>query len=402
MFTHSNWKTTFFTIWTGQAFSQLSSSVLQMAIVWYLIASSNSASIVALSGIVAFLPQGLLGPFIGVYIDRYNRKNIMIISDVVIALASLLLVVVGMFTELPIWLIMVVLFIRSVGTAFHTPSLQAITPLIVPNDMLTRCAGYSQTFQSISLLISPALAAVLFAIWDLNFIIMLDVLGALLAILALCLVKIPDIQRETLSTPNVLKEAKEGIQALKNKGLLGFTFLGALFSLIYMPVFVLFPMMPLSYFEKTTWHAGLVEVIFAVGMLLGSLILGKWGGFKNRITMIAVAVLMIGGSLAVSGMLSAHHFLLFLGLSAILGFASPFFTGIQAVVYQEKIEPQYLGRVLSFSGSLMVITTPIGIGLAGIVTEHIGIEKTFLFAGVCISIIGLLYRLISSTRNNSL
>lgn len=67
---------TFFTIYFGQAVSQLTSSVLQMAIVWYLIAEGASGIIIALSGIMAFLPQGILGLFVGVYIDRHNRKAI--------------------------------------------------------------------------------------------------------------------------------------------------------------------------------------------------------------------------------------------------------------------------------------------------------------------------------------
>ncbi|MGL5657940.1 MAG: MFS transporter [Cetobacterium sp.] len=132
---------TFLIVYTGQAISQLTSSILQMAIVWYLITETNSSNIVALSGIVGFLPQGVLGLFIGVYIDRFDRKKIMIISDFLIAAASLSLSVSGFFGEISIPLIMIVLFIRSIGTAFHVPSLQAITPLIVSKDELPKYSG---------------------------------------------------------------------------------------------------------------------------------------------------------------------------------------------------------------------------------------------------------------------
>ena len=60
------------------------------------------------------------------------------------------LAIVALYMELPIWIVMVVLFIRSIGTAFHTPALNAVTPLLVPEEQLTKCAGYSQSLQSIS------------------------------------------------------------------------------------------------------------------------------------------------------------------------------------------------------------------------------------------------------------
>lgn len=398
--TQSNWKTTFFTIWTGQAFSLLSSSVLQMAIVWYLIADTQSPMIIALSGIMAFLPQGLLGPFIGVFIDRYNRKMIMIFSDLVIALASLVLVIYGIFGELPVWLIMTVLFIRSVGIAFHTPSLQAITPLIVPKEMLAKCAGYSQTFQSVSLIISPVLAAALFAIWEINYIIMLDVAGALIAFLTLVIVRIPKVKSDDVKAPHVLREAMEGIQALKEKNLVVFMLLGALFNLFYMPLFVLFPLMPLSYFGMTEWHAGLVEIIFGIGMLFGAVLLGYWGGTKNRVYTVMGAAFIMGAALAISGALPPNGFVIFAILSVVLGLGTPYFNGIQTVVFQHHIDPQYLGRVMSLSGSLMVIATPLGIAFSGAAAEYIGIENVFLVFGLFMIGTSMLYWMIPSVRKS--
>ncbi|MGL4335885.1 MAG: MFS transporter [Turicibacter sp.] len=387
----THWKKDFFTIWTGQAISQLSSSILQMAIVWYLIANTNSPSLVALSGIMAFLPQGLLGLFIGVFIDRYNRKTIMILSDLLIALASLSLVLVGLTGEIPVGLILFVLFIRSVGTAFHTPTLQAVTPQLVPDDKLTQCAGYSQTLQSVSLIISPALAAILFSIWDLNYIILLDVLGALIALATLSVVKIPKVTQNHTQSLHLLKEAKEGIQLLKATKLISFMMIGAIFSFVYMPLFVLYPMMTLSYFNKSSYHAGLVEIVFGVGMLMGSIVLGSIQQFKNKKFVIGVSGVIMGVTMLISGILSPNGFILFATLSTILGFVSPFYQGLQVTVYQEKISEAYLGRVLSLTGSLMVIATPLGIFISGIASELIGVNYYFALSGGLMIITAFLY-----------
>lgn len=392
---------TFLIVYTGQAISQLTSSILQMAIVWYLITETNSSNIVALSGIVGFLPQGVLGLFIGVYIDRFDRKKIMIISDLLIAAASLSLSISGFFGRISIPLIMIVLFIRSVGTAFHVPSLQAVTPLIVSKDELPKYSGYSQTLQSISLLLSPVLASFFFSIWSLQAIVMLDVLGAIIGVFTLCIVTIPKIKIDFENTKiDIALEMKEGIATLKKNRLFNFMLLGAAFSIVYIPIFVLYPMMTLSYFGKNQWYAGAIEVVFAIGMLIGSLVLGATGGGKRKIVTIAFFCFIIGISLSISGILGKNMFLGFALCSTLLGFVTPFYQGLQIVVFQQKIQEKYLGRVMSLSGSLMAIGTPIGIGLSGIISDKIGVENFFLYSGILIIFISILYLTVQTSEKS--
>lgn len=136
-----------------------------------------------MASLIGFLPYAVFGPAIGVLVDRYDRKMIMIYADLIIALAGGVLALIAIYMELPVWIVMVVLFIRSVGTAFHSPALSAVTPLLVPEEELTKCAGYSQSLQSISYILSPAAAAFLYSVWELNAIIAIDVVGARLHVL---------------------------------------------------------------------------------------------------------------------------------------------------------------------------------------------------------------------------
>ena len=280
-----NWKKTFFTIWTGQAFSQLSSSILQFAIVWYLTDHTGSAIILSAAMMMGFLPQGILGPFIGVFIDRYSRKKIMIISDLLIAAASLILVIAGWMGNLSTGMILIVLMFRSIGTAFHNPCLQAVTPQIVPPDQLTRCSGYSQALESTSQILSPVIAAILYSAWNLENIIFLDVIGALIAVFTLTITMIPKLhQDEDRGKVQVLREAMEGFRILNtNKGMRGLVLISSLYTLALMPTSALFPLMSMSYFHGTSTNASIVEVVFSIGLLVGSIILSKWGGTKNRV-----------------------------------------------------------------------------------------------------------------------
>jgi macrolide transport system ATP-binding/permease protein len=168
---YNNWKLKFYTIWAGQAVSLITSAILQMAIIFYLTEKTGSAMVLSMASLVGFLPYAVFGPAIGVLVDRHDRKKIMIGADLIIAAAGAVLAIVALYMELPIWMVMVVLFIRSIGTAFHTPALNAVTPLLVPEEQLTKCAGYSQSLQSISYIVSPAVAALLYSVWELNAII---------------------------------------------------------------------------------------------------------------------------------------------------------------------------------------------------------------------------------------
>ncbi len=185
-----NWKQDFYTIWAGQAVSLITSGVLQMAIIWHLTNTTGSAMVLSMATLVGFLPQAVLGSAIGVLVDRWNRKMVMIGADVIIACAGLVLTVISLSAELPVWIVMLILFIRSVGTAFHSPALSAVTPLLVPEEQLVKCAGYTQSIQSASFILSPAIAAFLYAKWGLNSAVALDVFGAIIACITVAMVHI--------------------------------------------------------------------------------------------------------------------------------------------------------------------------------------------------------------------
>ncbi|NLA96622.1 MAG: MFS transporter [Spirochaetales bacterium] len=394
------WKSQFFTIWTGQAVSLITSAILQMAIILYLTETTGSALILSLASLVGFLPYAVLGPFIGVLVDRYNRKHIMILSDLVIALAAAILALAALSGELPVWLVMVILFVRSVGTAFHTPSLSAVTPLLVPQDMLAKCAGYSQAIQSVSLLLSPALAAFLYMAWNLTAVIALDVAGAVIASLTVAWVKIPGLTKPQQTEPlHFFKEMKEGFLALRsNKGLFALLWIGFLFTFIYMPINALFPLMSMEHFEGTAFHVSVVEIAFALGMLAGGLALGALGALKNRYLMIAASIALIGLGLAVSGLLPPSGFLLFAASCLVMGFAAPFYAGVQTALVQEKIQPQYLGRVFSLLGSVQGLAMPLGLILSGMFADGIGVSRWFLVSGMLLLSVAMLALLLPAMR----
>ncbi|MFU1594454.1 macrolide efflux MFS transporter Mef(A) [Streptococcus dysgalactiae] len=397
---YNNWKLKFYTIWAGQAVSLITSAILQMAIIFYLTEKTGSAMVLSMASLVGFLPYAVFGPAIGVLVDRHDRKKIMIGADLIIAAAGAVLAIVALYMELPVWIVMIVLFIRSIGTAFHTPALYAVTPLLVPEEQLTKCAGYSQSLQSISYIVSPAVAALLYSVWDLNAIIAIDVLGAVIASITVAIVRIPKLGDQVQSLePNFIREMKEGIVVMRqNKGLFALLLLGTLYTFVYMPINALYPLISMEYFNGTPMHISITEIAFASGMLAGGLILGRLGSYEKRVPLITGSFFMMGASLAIAGLLPPSGFIIFVVCCAIMGLSVPFYSGVQTALFQQKIKPEYLGRVFSFTGSIMSLAMPLGLILSGFFADRIGINHWFLISGILIIGIAIVCPMMTEVR----
>lgn len=394
------WKKKYFTMLAGQSVSLITSGILQMSIIFYLTAKTNSAMVLSIATLMGFLPQAVIGPFAGTFVDRHSRKGVMIGADLMIAATGGFLAVVSVFMELPIWLIMLVLFVRSIGNAFHSPASSAVTPLMVPQDQLTKCAGYNQTMQAAVSLISPAAAAFLYSVWSLSTIILLDIIGAVLACGVVAVLSIPNPPICPGENQNsFFRDMKEGYFELKkNKGLFALLWIGTAYMFFFMPISALYPLMSMGYFRGTPTHASIAEIAFAGGMLAGGILLSVWGGFKNRIFSIGLSVLVMGVSIAISGLLPTNAFFIFVICCTVMGLTSPFY-GVQNALFQEQLPPEYLGRVFSLLGSVMSFAMPLGLLCSGIFAELIGVEKWFLLCGIGIIAVAVLVFVLPVLRN---
>jgi len=219
MTTNANEKTQsisqFFILWSGQAVSLLGSQLVQFALIWWLTQETKSATILAMASMVGLLPQVVLGPFIGALVDRWNRRQIMLVADSVVALASLVLAILFVSGNVLIWQVFLIMFIRSIGGGFHGPAMVASTSLMVPSELLTRIQGLNQTMNGGLNIISAPLGAILLELMPIEGILGIDVITAIFAIVPLFFVSIP--QPETSkgdgeSTSTVLEEVRIGFR----------------------------------------------------------------------------------------------------------------------------------------------------------------------------------------------
>lgn len=400
--TIKNWRRNIYLFLTGQFLSGITSMIVQYAIIWYLTKHTGSATILSLSTLLGMLPMILLSPFVGPYVDRTNKKALLIVPDIVAAIVAIILASVGYFTQsFPLWLVFVSLVIRAIAQTFQMPTIQSILPTMVPKDELTKINGQLGMVQSANFIIAPAVGAFLFAIISMPVLILFDVLGAIIGVTIILFVEIPEYPK-TDEKVHVLDDAKFGLDQLRSKkGLWYITLMGTAFTLFFMPAISMYPLMTMSYFRGTVAQAGMIEMIYSVGALVGGTIIGFLGNWSDRIKPILVSMAIMGVTMGVSGFLPQNYtgFLWFFGLNAIAGIAAPFFNTLLMAIIQQSYPPENLGKVLGIMNSLMSLAGPVGLIFAGPLADKIGVNNLFVIAGVGTIICGIFALMNNSTRN---
>ena len=392
----NNWKKQFTTIYVGQAFSLLGSSAVQFAVIWWLTVQTESAVTLTLASIAAFIPNMIIGPFAGVWIDRYNRRTVMIAADGLVALSSVILGVAFLMPEAPpIWFIYVILFLRGLGNTFHGPAMQAAIPLLVPPSMLTKAGSWGNMINSLSTMLGPALGAFLLEILPIAATMLIDILGAVFATVCLLFVKIPDVPHSG-GKQQLLSDMKQGLSAIRaNKPLTAIIPGMMIMTILYIPLTSLFPLLIRVEFGGTAWHTGAAEIVFSGGLLISSLVLGVWGGMKRRFLMATIAIGVMGACTLVGGTLPAEGFWIFLLCCFLIG-SSGTFMNVPVMAYtQETIAPEMMGKVFSLMMTAMTWAMPIGLLVAGPVSEHIGVDRWFFGSGLALVATGLVCRLVT-------
>lgn len=385
-----HWKKTFLIIWTGQFFSLVSSSTVNFAIIIWLSIETRSAEVLAYAAIAALLPQALIGPFTGPYIDRWDRKLTMILADGFIAFCTLIIALLFYFDTVELWYIYFLLAMRSVGSAFHMPAMQASVPLLAPESALVRIAGVNQVIQSISNIAGPALGALALTFFEIGQVLFLDIVGAVLAIFSLLLVKIPNPDQPVQKMRNMFREISMGIREVTGNAPLKLLFIFSIVSTFcIMPISVLFPLMTLDHFLGGMMQVSWIEIAWGGGMLVGGMALGMRKQHSNKVVLINLMYLVLGLTLAISGILSPQGYWIFLVLTGIAGISAAIYNACFTAVIQEKVQPTMLGRVFSMYISLSLLPAMLGLLGTGFLADHVGLTTTFVISGTVIFFIGV-------------
>lgn len=225
-----------------------------------------------------------------------------------------------------------------------------------------------------------------------TYILLFDVVGALIACSTLMMVSIPNPERnKTSGAPDIGREMIEGMKEIYSKpGLLWLFIFAVLAAVFIMPIAALFPLMTLNHFSGNTYHMSVVEIAWGIGMLLGGTLMGLKRLRINKIILINTMHILLGLSFVFSGLLPVSGFVFFTVFTMAGGLAMAIFSGSFTVVLQTLVDPAALGRVFSMHGSLTLLPAMLGLLATGFIADNIGIGNAFVISGIGIGIVGIL------------
>ena len=386
------WQLPFFGIWTGQAFSLVGSRLVQFALVWWLTETTGSATVLAMATLVAILPGVILGPFAGTLVDRWNRRAVMIAADAFVALVTAWLAYLFWTGSATMWHVYAAMLARALGGAFHWPSMQASTSLMVPKKHLSRVAGLNQTMQGALSVVAPPLGALLLSLLPLQGIMAIDLATAALAIVPLLFVVIPQPEKATgaAQKSSVWTDFRTGLRYVAGwPGLVIILAMAMIINFVVNPAFSLMPLLVTGHFGGGALQLGWLQSAWGVGMLMGGLLLSVWGGFRRRIYTSMMGLVVGGLAIMVLGVVPSGLFWLALVALLVAGLMNPLINGPLFAILQATVEPAMQGRVFTLVQSLAAAMMPLSLAIAGPVSDAIGVQTWYFFGGAAFALMGI-------------
>ena len=360
-------------VWFGQVVSLLGTGMTQFALTIWAWQVTGQATALALVGFFGYFPRIILTPLAGALADRWNRKALMIASDLAAGLATIAVFILYRMGTLQIWHLFVAAAFSGAFGSFQFPAYQASISLMLPKEQYTRANTMLGLAHSISSVFAPMAAGALLAFIGIGGIMTIDIVTFSFAVGTLLIVAIPQPAAHHVAAAkkrNLLSDCLFGFRYVgASRSLTGLLFLYfALNFLMTSSSAVLSPMI-LARTGDNELILGTVQMLFGISGIIGGALVSIWGGPKRKMLALFVAILVtslfghvvlgVGRNLAVWG---AGAFLTTLLL--------PMGNGASHAIWQSKIPPHLQGRVFAARILIGQIGGAIALPLAGVLADR--------------------------------
>ena len=364
---------TFTLLWFGQLISLLGTGMTWFALTIWAWQETGQASALALVGFFSFLPVVLVSPFAGVFVDRWSRKAILIGSDLVAGLSTVLLFALYTSGNLALWHIYLIAVFTSAVESFQLPALSASITMMVPKAQRPRANGMRSVASSVSQIGAPILAGILLAFQGLQTIFIIDIVTFCFAVLTLLFIAIPQPKKEPSldSKPiSVWQEAVIGLRyILERRSLLGLTIVFVCLNFLAMLGLVVLDPMILARTGSDEVVLGTVRSVLGIGGLAGGLLISMWGGPKRKIYGTVLGIVGASLSMAALGLGQSVTVWFVAGFSML--FFIPMIDAFALAIQQSKVPPAVQGRVFATSRAFSQIGTMLAYLLSGFLADFV-------------------------------
>ncbi len=354
----------FWVTWAGLTTSFTGSGLTRFALSVWVYQETRDAEAFALLLFFGIIPLSIGSLVAGPLIDRWDRRTVLIAATALSRVPTVAVTLLWWQGGLELWHIYVALIVNGLANAFVLPAFDASVRLLVPRRRLARASGYSQVMQTLGIVVGPPLAGALMVTAGLGSVLVLDVATALVALVALATVRIPNPVRtlDTGTRGGVIADFVVGLRYVLDRP--AFVFLSVFLALtVFGSAFVYALSGPLVLGIGDEATIGIVYAVYGIGAVVGAVAIGAWGGPRRRMPTILVATLAVGVGMVLSGL---RPDAVWIGVTiAVIGAAQSVLLALNRVVFQEHAAPDVLGRVFAFRMVLTAAAQAAGIVLSG-------------------------------------
>lgn len=358
----------FLVIWFGQMISMIGAGMTRFALGVWVYQQTGSATLFAFTQAVVVLPQVLLLPFAGALVDRWDARRTMLVSDTLSAVCTLSVLGLWYQDALSVPAVYVVNAVWACIAAFQGPAWNVTTGILVRKDQLARAGGLLETGTAVALIAAPLLAGAITGLAGVQTIIAADMASSVVAVLCLLGAHVPGRDAPPAARPSLRAEIAEGWNCVARDRLV-FRLL-AYFAVINVCICLGWVLMTPAVLKLTTVH-GLAAVtsVASSGMILGGMVLARWGGPRQKVLGTLGGGVLLGVSLAVTG---AYPSVLVIGAGYFLHFFSiPFLNGCFRAVWQSRTPVELQGRVSAVTMIVSRSTVPFTFVAGGYLADHV-------------------------------
>lgn len=397
----------FLLLWQGQAVSRLGNQAFAVAMMFWVMEKTGSASLMGLLMTFSMLPGVLLGPVGGTFADRHSRVRILVVCDVISGLGVLALafLIMGMpdAVDAIIALLFVVAVIGGVIQAFFMPAIAASIPDLVAPERLAAANSLNMISNQGSLLVGQAVGGILYNTLGAPLLFLIDGLSYLFSGASAAFIRLPPHPRpqEEGKEPvfrTYMRQTAEGFRYVwQHAGLRSFMLSASFLNFLIMPIMVLFPFYVSLYLhEGSEWYGFLMAGMSGgavVGFLLAGVLKLRGAGRARGILVCMLAMPLLFGLL---GFVKIP--LLAVAVVFVAGASMGLVNVYLATMIQGSTPSEIRGRVLGLLNTLGGGLMPIGMALGGFVGDLTG-KNVPLIYGVCGGAAVLLTLGFSTQRN---
>jgi MFS family permease len=380
-------------LWLGMLFAFMTMNMQQVARGWLAYELTGSAATLAIVAISWGAPMVVFSLPGGVAADRFEKKFVMMASQLAGAVAAVVIALLVAFDLIEIWHLVLAGVVQGTGFAFNLPARQAIIRELVPDDGLINAIALNNAGMNLMRIVGPSIAGLMIAAPGFGVKGVYFFMAGLYVAAAVILAQLPRTRAQRLAREGRSAEAPGSPLGQIRAGLAyiaGNAPVRTLIVLAFVPILIGFPyqiLLPVMAespdgLDIGARGLGAMWAIIGAGALTGSLVVASLGAFRRRALMQAFVGVALG--LALLGLAGAPTLLVAIPALLVLGFAADSYSSLNSTMIMTNTDPRFHGRVMSVY--LMTFAAmPIGAAPVSALADAIGVRETFAIMGAVVA-----------------